>query len=381
MSKILDLEAFAMIDRRKFSHGLGILAIVWLVNAGTQAGADVRNLYTVKGVSVDERAIDEVTAKSLGIVKAQQKALHALIQKITLRDHYDRLPQVDQKIIQQTIRDFAVAKEKFGGGRYLAELTVRFKRAAVRALLKKNGVPIAETVSRAVVVIPVYRAAGSILLWDEPNPWFAAWASRPSPDGLLPMVVPLGDFSDITVISAEQAFNEDEDRLSAIAKKYGAIGTLVTLAELDIDPKTSVPSVQISMTRFGKADSGRVFVRSFSGTRESGVEELLREAVEALVIRAEEDWKRDNLQGLSAQQKISIHVPLTSLKYWLTIRDRLGKVSPIIDIDVEHLSVAEAQVNIRYSGGPDQLRRSMAQSDLDLEFTKEESRYVLRLGR
>ena len=68
------------------------------------------------------------------------------------------------------------------------------------------------------------------------------------------------------------------------------------------------------MTRFGKADTGRIFVRSFAGTPDRGVDVLLKDAVETLIIRAEEDWKRDNLQSFSAQQRISIHVPLTSLK-------------------------------------------------------------------
>jgi hypothetical protein len=379
--KILHPEAFAMSDRRNLSGRLGVFAAIWFVLGATQAIADVRNLYTVEGVPVDERAADELTAKSQGIEKAQQEALQGLIEKITLRDNYDQLPEVDQKTVQQTIRDYAVANEKFGGGRYLATLTVRFKRAAVRALLTQNKVPIAETVSRPVVVLPVYRAAGSVLLWDDPNPWFSAWANRPSPNGLLPLVVPLGNFSDIAVLSAEQALNGEEDRLSAIAEKYDAIGTLVTVAELDIDPRTGAPSIQVSMTRFGKADTGRVFVRSFAGTPDRGVDVLLKDAVEALIIRAEEDWKRDNLQSFSAQQRISIHVPLTSLKNWLTIRNRLGRVSPIIDLSLVRLSVSEALVDIRYSGGPDQLRRSMAQSDLDLEFAKEDSRYVLRLGR
>ena len=242
--KILHPEAFAMSDRRNLSGRLGGFAAIWFVLGATQAIADVRNLYTVEGVPVDERAADELTAKSQGIEKAQQEALQGLIEKITLRDNYDQLPEVDQKTVQQTIRDYAVANEKFGGGRYLATLTVRFKRATVRALLTQNKVPIAETVSRPVVVLPVYRAAGSVLLWDDPNPWFSAWANRPSPNGLLPLVVPLGDFSDIAVLSAEQALNGEEDRLSAIAEKYDAIGTLVTVAELDIDPRTGAPSIR-----------------------------------------------------------------------------------------------------------------------------------------
>ena len=180
-----------MSDRRNLSGRLCVFAAIWFVLGATQSIADVQNLYTVESVPVDERAADELTAKSQGIEKAQQEALQGLIEKITLRDNYDQLPEVDQKTVQQTIRDYAVANEKFGGGRYLATLTVRFKRATVRALLTQNKVQIAETVSRPVVVLPVYRAAGSVLLWDDPNPWFSAWANRPSPNGLLPLVVPV----------------------------------------------------------------------------------------------------------------------------------------------------------------------------------------------
>ena len=97
------------------SGRLGGFAAIWFVLGATQAIADVRNLYTVEGVPVDERAADELTAKSQGIEKAQQEALQGLIEKITLRDNYDQLPEVDQKTVQQTIRDYAVANEKFGG--------------------------------------------------------------------------------------------------------------------------------------------------------------------------------------------------------------------------------------------------------------------------
>jgi hypothetical protein len=353
---------------------------MWFVLWTGPAHADVRNLYTIEGVTVDERAADEVAAKARGIEIAQQAALQLLIEKVTLRDDYDRLPDIDSNAVQRAIRDYAIVEEKFGGGRYVAKLTVRFKRSVVREMLRQRDVPIAETVSRPVVVLPVYRAAGSVLLWDDPNPWFAAWANHPSPSGLLPMVVPLGDYSDIAAISAEQALNGDEKRLSAVAGKYDAFGTLVAVAELDIDPHTGVPSVQVSMTRFGKADTGRTFVRSFSASTGEGVDGLLNSAVEALIIRAEEDWKRDNLQSVVGRQRISIFVPLKSLQDWLAIRNRLAQVSPIIDMKLAQLSIEAASVDLEYSGGPDQLRLSMAQSNLDLEFESARGGYVLRLG-
>lgn len=370
-----------MSDRRAAICRLAAIVVFVLAAWAGPATADVRNLYTIEGVAVDERAEDELAAKTRGVALAQQNALQALIEKITLRDDYDRLPEVDATVVQQTIRDYAISEEKFGGGRYVAKLTVRFNRQAVRDLLRLRKVPIAETVSRPLVVLPVYRTAGSVLLWDDPNPWYEAWANRSLPEGLLPMNVPLGDYSDVAVISADQALNGNEERLAAIAEKYDAIGTLVTVAALEIDPRSGVPSIQVSMSRFGKADSGRTFVRSFSAEQGGEVASLLKEAVEALIIRAEEDWKRDNLQRATGRQRISIHVPLRSLSNWLTVRQRLSQVSPIIAMKLVRMSVKEALVDLEYSGGPDQLRLSMAQSDLDLEFASERGGYVLRLGR
>ena len=369
------------------SDSRALISCVWVVGALlgvisiAPAAADILSLYTVSDIAVDERAADELAAKSRGIEQAQQAALQQLLEKITLRDDFDRLPDIDATFVQRTIRDYAITEEKFGGGRYVAKLSVRFKRRAVRELLRARKVPIAETVSRSVLVLPVYRVAGSILLWDEPNPWFNAWANRPSPTGLLPLIVPIGDYSDIAVISANQALNGIEEHLAAIAKKYDTIGTLVTVAELVVDPRSGSPTIEISMSRFGKADAGRTFVRSFSGSAEQGVNKLLADAVEALIIRAEEDWKRDNLQRAAGQQHLSIVVPLTSLSSWLAIRERMMRVSPIIDIRLVRLSVKEALVDLKYSGGPDQLRLSMAQSDLDLEFVRDRGGYVLRLGR
>ncbi len=369
-----------MSDRRGVG-GATLLVLLSFVFSSTitreVSGAD---LYTVAKIRVDERATDELTAKTQGIEKAQLDALQRLIEKITLRDDYDRLPELDAKAVGNTIRDFAVNDEKFGGGRYLADLSIRFKRRAVRELLRRHGLSIAETVSQPVVVLPVYRVAGSVLLWDDPNPWFNAWARRPPPDGLLPLMIPLGDYSDVAVISAEQALNGEEARLRQVAKKYDAIGTLVTVAELQIDPRSGDLAVQVSMTRFGRADAGRTFVRGFSAKAADGIEFLLREAVEALIIRAEEDWKRDNLQKLSGSQRLSVFVPLKSLGHWLKIRARLAQVSTIIEFSLERVSIKEAKVSLRYSGGPDQLRLAMAQSNLDFDFVAKRGAYVVRLG-
>lgn len=371
-----------MSDRRGFPGRILVFLCLIVIVSIPSARADVQDIYTIDRIQVDERAADELTAKAEGIAKAQADALQRLLEKITLRDDFDKLPEIDAAAVQRTLRDYAVIEEKFGGGRYVATLSVRFRRQEVREMLRRRDVPIAETASQPVVVLPVYRVAGSVLLWDDPNPWFNAWAERPSTNGLLPLIVPLGDYSDVAAISAEQAMNGDEERLAAVARKYKAIGTLVTIAELEVDPRSGVPSVQVSMTRFGRADTGRTFVRSFSASSSEGVEALLREAVRVLIIRAEEDWKRDNLQRPSGGvQRLSLYVPLTSLKDWIAIRERLARISPIIEMKLDRISVKEAKLTLKVSGSPDQLRLAMAQSDLEMEFADGRGGYVLRLGR
>ncbi len=363
--------------RRLFVHGLYLVLVVVAMGAAAQP----RDVYTVSGIRVDETAADELTAKKQAIASGQRRALQKLFELITLRDDYDLLPEIDDALVQRVLNDFAVAGEKFGGGRYLAELTVRFKPEEVRRLLREQGIAFADTRSRPVLVLPVYQVAGSTLLWDEPNPWFDAWAKRPPPEGLLPIVVPTGDYADMTEISAEQAVRGDDERLQAIAAKYDALATLVVVARLQLDPRTGAPTIRVSMTRYGAGDTGRTLVRSFSGAPGTSVESLLSRAVDRLIIRAEEDWKRDNLQRFDGERKIAVLVPFGGFREWLTIRKRLASVTTVTRVVLVRLSTREATLELRFAGATDQLRLAMAQSDLDLSNGAPGGRYLLRLRR
>ena len=363
------------------SRGFVMMSLVFAASLfGAAAEAQIRDIYTVDQVHVDERAADELAAKTKGIARAQQEALRRLFELITLRNDHDLLPEIDDTMVQQVIHDYAVAGEKFGGGRYLAELTVRFKPEEMRRLMRAQNMPFAETRSRPVLVLPVYQVAGSILLWDDPNPWFAAWSKRPAPKGLLPLTLPLGDYSDVEEISAEMAVRGNDERLNSIAKKYKALATLVAAARLTIDPATGAPTIQVSMTRYGAGDVGRTLVRSFSAAPGGELEPLLDEAVETLMIQAEEDWKRDNLQTANNDQRITAVVPIVDFGEWLEIRERLGRISTLKQVDVMRISIKEAEISLKFSGGADQLRLAMAQSDLDLAYVQAQNGYVLRLG-
>ena len=353
-----------------------ILAVVGFAVPAMSAGNEV---FTVRGVVVDARAADELAAKSAGIASAQADALRRLLERITLRDDHDRLPEVAAGLLPQLVRDYSVDDEKFGGGRYLARLTVRFKPEGVRALLGDAEIPFAATVSRPVLVLPVFQTAGATSLWDEPNPWFAAWKRLKLEDGLLPLSVPAGDLSDVVVIGAEQAVRGNRDRLAKIAAKYGARAVLVVTATLRVSPGDGVPSLAVVAASFGDDRNEPTKIREFTAAAGDSRDAMFRAAARAIADGAVESWKRANLLDQDSEQRIRIAIPLRGLEEWLKIRRRIRGVASVKRLDVARLSIDRAEVEVLYIGGPGQLRLALAQSGLALNYVPEAGTWIMRI--
>jgi Uncharacterized protein conserved in bacteria (DUF2066) len=351
----------------------------WLLTVSSPlVTAWAADIYTVADIRVDERANDEVSAKSTGIAKGQRDALRLLLERMTLRADHDRLPAVTDELVSQTLRDFAVSDEKFGGGRYLATLSLRFKPDEVRDILRANGVPFAEVQSRPNLLLPVYQNAGATVLWDEPNPWFDAWLRREMPTGLVPLVLPLRDLSDISEISADQAVAGDAARLQAIAEKYHAFGTVVAAVQPSIDPVTNVPTLEVQMTTLPPGEAARVVTRTVRGGETEAMDALFDRATDELIVDLEEAWKRDNLEQPGSQQQIRVVVPVTRLGQWLDVKRKMSSVPSVKELTVARLSVHEAEVDLTFLGQPDQLRRALAQKDLDMTYAIDKNAWVVR---
>src|SRR5918993_121486 len=92
--------------------------------------AQASNTYTVTGVDVDLSAPDAVQARQHGI---------------------------------------EFVRERSAPGRYIATLNVVFQPDSVKAWLGQAGVKIAETVSRAALVIPLWKGKAGVEPLDDRN--------------------------------------------------------------------------------------------------------------------------------------------------------------------------------------------------------------------
>lgn len=346
-----------------------ILCVSVAASEGARADADV---FTVAGVKVDQTADTAAAARDEAVAVGQRKALERLFERIVLTSEANRLPAVGNAAVTELVRDFEVIEEKTSAVRYLATLRVRFKPEAIRALLRNQGIAFAETRSRPVLVLPIYRQGRAYSLWGDPNPWRDAWQAMPPLHGLVPLVHPKGDDRDASLIDAEQALQADEGRLRMIAQRYGAASVLIAVAGFAADSRGTASGsrgsvLQVTVGRVGGARYGQTRVEAFRPREGEAGQALLERAVRTIAADVQERWKHDNRLRFGAGNRLEVMVPLDSLADWLDIKRRLGEVALIRGSDLLYLSRSEALLSIDFIGDAEQLTLALVQNDLILE--------------
>ncbi len=361
---------------RPVFNGLATFAVLAALSAASPASAQSTaanpapspasapapaGVFTVAAVPVDATAASAIAAREAARIDGQRRAFTILLNRLTLASDHSRLPRVSDAKLTDMVRDFEVANERSSAVRYLADYTFRFRPDDVRQMLRNAGIPFAETMSKPVTVLPVLRQTSGAVLWDDPNPWREAWADRKIQGGLVPLVLPLGEASDVTAISADQAIAGDPGALNAIAARYGGGDVLIAQATL-----SDSGQLDTSIRRVSGATVTPVSTAAFRVNPGESQGDMMGRAVAASVSDLEDIWKRQTLLGFGAESVLTANVPISDLGDWLYVRDHLIGVAAISRSDLLALGKSGARLEIHYSGDSSRLQLALAQRDLTL---------------
>ena len=356
--------------KMRFSTIKALGVAVWALFAilSTPVQAALPGQFEVLGVLVDVTADSAQTARIQALALAEKKAFKQLLKRLTLQVYHDRLPAASAAEITALVIDFSVADEKASRVRYLARLDYHFRASGVRSLLDAAGIPYAETVSKPVLMLPVYQAAGALSLWDDPNPWRSAWNALGAKGaaGLVPMVLPVGDLQDVRTIGAEQAIEGDMQRLEEVAKRYSASDVVVAHGILRMDSYNGLPELEVYLTRFGSALQEHTVVKSFSARVDEPINALLDRAAVALKGQVEDNWKQDNLIQAGLAQVLPVQVRVNGLKDWVSVQGRLNGVAIVRQAELVLMRRDQVRLNLHFIGDAEQLALSLDQADLTL---------------
>ena len=161
----------------------------------------------------------------------QVKAFYQLVERLGTPELAAELQQkLKPEDIAPYLRSLSIEKETSAPGRYIGRFTVRFLPQKMQKFFGDYGIRVPTQQADPVLIVPVFRGADGNKLWED-NPWRQAWIDLKGEQGIVPIIVPLGDLEDTETLTVDDALKGDGVRLEALRKRYGAPSLLVAQAQ------------------------------------------------------------------------------------------------------------------------------------------------------
>ncbi|MEL6360208.1 MAG: DUF2066 domain-containing protein [Pseudomonadota bacterium] len=378
------------------------------------------DVFVVVQVPVRAQAESASEAKNKAQSQGRRRAMDILLRRLTPEEDWIYLPRLASFTEAQATGDgfsrspivisgeqliglessFEVYGEKSSSALYKAAISYRFKPEAVRRLLKDAGIPYSEAQTRMALVLPVLQTDRNVYLWEENNPWAAAWRARPYTNELTPMIAPLGDLEDRSKVTARGALALDEAGLGALAEQYNVSQVIVAharlkqvdgkdqlsvrlingfrdsksaevleqaIAETEFDEDGTLPSPanQGSLNYAGaqeddfSAETGDILGQAFLSQPSGNFPGLAERLIEASIAKYASGWKAKTLIDHSSEAIIEVSAFFDNIDDWSRIRSALI-ASPLVgSAQISALSSRGAEMSVRIFGNPARLQVAM----------------------
>jgi len=321
--------------------------------------ADNQPAMAVPGVSVDVTASDAVSAREKALLEGQRQALTTLLNQLATPADIAKLPPLSDAQITDMVADYQVESEKVSSVRYIGQIDFRFRADAVNNYLGRGGISTNVTAGPPVLVLPVLTSGGKNLLFEDGNTWLAAWNQHRPADGVVHLVLPLGDAADVASISGDEAMAGDSAKLQALATRYGVAEVVV--ADAKVDPG----NLALAVKRYSPAGPVGGFEDKFAGDPDTA----FVAAIDRVATQTQQDWIAQNRVTSSVEQRLTVEAPLGSLAQWSEMNRRFAAVATLRHVDVVYLMRGRAELDLVFVGDRGQLAQALGQQGMVLQDT------------
>lgn len=340
-----------------FSKVLFVLLALSFGGVSLQTGVQAGNVFEVQKIKVDASAASTSLARAAALRDGQTKALSLVMRRLTKQDEWEKLPDIQALDFENLVEGLRISDEKTGPGRYLATLSVQFKPAPLRELLRGVGVAITEVQSQPALLLPVLEDLEGLQSWGE-HWWRQEWAAYDIDNSLAPMLLPLGDLEDTEIANAEDILIGDPAKLQRLNERYGTDTVVVAHALADVDGQLGV-TVYI----FG-AEESDVIVKTYRTGNPHP--EMGRRAIDEVMGVLAARWKSVAAVVSDEKQVLQVRASYVGLADWTRLLDRLNAVDLVREVKIVELTKNYAYVDLAYIGSVTQLVSNLNQNELVL---------------
>lgn len=236
-----------------FSVPAGAVALPASVPAAEALSvAPVTEPLTVADVIIDKTAKNAVVARNEAMVEAQRVAFQKLAERNMTADAFKTLKLPDDKTIMTLVQDFEIKNEQLSATRYVANFTVRFREGVknyvnivmpLAVATEAQAAPTEGTTGgreiltlvsnapRNILLLPYLESiSGKSLLWEDANPWRAAWQAVNPQLKNGKVTIPLGDISDVSAGSSDVVWSGDYSVIEKMRTNYGVDEVILAAA-------------------------------------------------------------------------------------------------------------------------------------------------------
>jgi hypothetical protein len=345
----------------------GALALFAGLGPSAASGPIETNIFAVQGVEVDVTSTDAATAKNQALMDVQVKGFFQLVERLGTPELAAELQQkLKPEDIAPYLRSLSIEKETSAPGRYIGRFTVRFLPQKMQKLFGDYGIRVPTQQADPILVLPIFRGPDGNRLWED-NPWRKAWIDLKGEQGIVPVIVPLGDLEDTQSLSVDDALRGDALRLEALRKRYGAPSLLLAQAQ-------PAEGGGLHVYIEGETKLGRVTVNKVYMPEEGGavpVETTAVTAFQAMLVKTYRDVAaklaaEEAARSANTTQSLSVSVPFTSPREWNAIRSRILATPNVRGVDLSTLNADGAVIRLVFTRTVEELQMNMQAAGLNL---------------
>lgn len=344
------------------------------------------DIYTIYNMEVDETSRNVATARDRALRKGQRESLMRLFRRMILTTDMDRLPEFSDLDVQDYVNGFEINNERRSSVRYIASLVVHFNRDKINDVLSNNQIPYAETLGRAVSVLPVFEEGGTLRLWEKDNLWREAWQNYDMTNNLVPLDTPAPTLKNRFYISALQAKNDDQRSIASFIEKSALNELIIAVANLRKSASGDKISLDIHLKQNSLVEEAyyepktlSVTLPAYDETGKSNLEALYMAGVDAASGWVDDLWKMQVLVNYGISSKIAVRGDLEKINDWVIMQRQLEKVNLVKKVDLKSLNIETVDLEIEFSGEAEQLVLSLAQQGVRLSQNEETENWEIGL--
>ena len=330
-----------------------ILAFGLFLTSPVAAG----NVFQVDRIKVDVSATSTALARSTALQQGQARALSIAMRRLAKQEEWEKLPDIRTLDIENMVEVLRISDEKTGPTRYLATLSIQFKAAPLRDLLRSYGVAVTEVQSKPALLLPVLEDLQGLQAWGE-HWWQTSWRDFDIDNNPAPLLLPLGGLDDSLIANAEDILIGDPAKLQMLNDRYGTQTVIVAHALADVEGQLGVTAYI-----FGEEESD-VIVRTYR-TGEPH-EDMGRVAIDEIASALAERWKQVAAVASDEKQILRVRADYPSLKEWTRLLSRLNEAKLVREVTIVELAKSYAYLDLAYIGSVTQLGGNLGQRGLML---------------